>query len=106
MRSEIPNVVRYLLGLLVGLIYGTSFSAMHYSSQAMPGLGIILFATAVCTLGWAIMAGDGLRKASSAAFQAWRGWKQEIETTAVEAEMNDHRLPVRVERIRSSSGIG
>jgi hypothetical protein len=95
MRGEIPNVVRYLLGLLVGLIYGISFSAMHYSRESMPGLGIILFTTAVCFLGWALMAGDGLRKAFSAASIAWRSWKQDLDADVAVAQV--HRLPVRIQ---------
>jgi hypothetical protein len=96
MRGEIPNVVRYLLGLLVGLIYGISFSAIHYSSQAMPGVGIILFTTAVCFIGWALMAQDGLRKAFGAAFQAWRSWREELDMETTDLQL--HRLPVRVQK--------
>jgi hypothetical protein len=96
MHGEIPNVVRYLLGLLVGLIYGISFSAMHYSSQTMPGLGIILFTTGVCFAGWALMAQGGLRKAFSAAFKAWSAWKDELE--AEKPDLQIHPLPVRVQK--------
>jgi len=100
MRGEIPNVVRYLLGMLVGLIYGIAFCAMHYSSQSMPGLAVILLTTAICFVAWAIMAQEGLRQAFSAAWKAWRGWKEELEAQDLE-EIRTDRIPMHVQKARS-----
>jgi hypothetical protein len=100
MRGEIPNVVRYLLGMLVGLIYGIAFCAMHYSSQSMPGLAVIILTTAICFVSWAIIAQEGLRQAFSAAFKAWRGWKEELDTQEFE-EVRSDRIPMAVQKTRS-----
>lgn len=104
MRGEIPNLIRYLLGMLVGLIYGLCICAMRYSSQTVPGLTIILFTTAVCFLAWALMAQEGLRRAFTAAFGAWRVWKADevTETEFVPRVVTGDALP----RMARPSGNG
>jgi len=86
--------------MLVGLIYGVAFCAMHYSSQTMPGLAVIVLTTAICFVAWAIIAQEGLRQAFSAAFKAWHGWKDELDAQDLE-EVRSDRMPIAVQKARS-----